>query len=163
MTSHTHPATPLRTVYHHRHRWLFVGLALLMAANASFLTTAGMAVMPVLTVLVALIFWLNSAVAMTLGLFLRIEITPGGITYHDPGCYMIDSPWSNVEGIRDIKFLFGNTVRCVVLRERAARGRTGLAFVIPREYRGRAIPLTNLWERADELEAEFRRYLEANS
>lgn len=111
-----------------------------------------------LTWIVMLCALVAAAANLSLGLGLRIVTSPDGIAYHNSGMYTIDTPWSNIESITDMRFRGMGSQRCLMLREPAVKGWTGLAWALPAEMRGRVIPLTANWSHLDELLQEIRHY-----
>jgi hypothetical protein len=150
-----------KKVFHHLQRvwslaagFIFLVVALMNLALFLF-QPAGTSALTWLIIITALV---AAAANLSLGLGLRIVTSPDGIAYHNSGMYTIDTPWSNVESITALPLRGMGTQRCLMLREPAVRGWTGLAWSLPAELRGRVIPLTANWSHLDELEQEIRRY-----
>jgi hypothetical protein len=150
------PITSLRQpslVFRRNDRWFFLYTAVLFAVAVLLGLVQGLDFPP--------IFWIYTSVLMIwvvgAGHLTRIEIAPTGITYHHFGVTTISTPWSNVEGIREIRFRFGRQRRCVVLREPAQL--EGVDRSVPRMHSGRVIPIGRFWTNADVLEQQIRQYL----
>jgi hypothetical protein len=143
-------------VFRRNDRWFFLYTAVLFAVAVLLGLVQGLDFPP--------IFWIYTSVLMIwvvgAGHLTRIEIAPTGITYHHFDVSTISSPWSNVEGIREITFRFGRQRRCVVLREPAQRDQQSVDWSIPRTYVGRVIPIDRFWANADVLEQQIRQHID---
>lgn len=141
-------------VFRRKNRRFFLYAILLFAVGILLGLVKGLVFPPVFWMIASLITaWLVGTGHLT-----RIETTPAGITYHHFGVTTISSPWSNVEGIRNISFPLERQRRYVVLREAVPHHQEGPDWSIPRKHVGRVIPLDG-WANADVLEQQIRQHL----
>ena len=151
------PTKPLRQtslVFRRKDRRFFLSTILLFAVAILLGLLKGLVFPPVFWLFASLI----TAWLVGVGHLTRIETTPAGITYHHFGVATISSPWSNVEGIRNIMFPLERQRRYVVLREPVPHQQEGPDWSIPRKQVGRVIPIDG-WANGDVLEQQIRQYL----
>lgn len=156
MTTPTPSSLQPHAVYYLKYRPLLLGLGALL-----LLMTPVVAMRTHQIVLVLLLLF-QALMLFVLSHLLRIELSPGGIVYRNLGFSVVSSSWDGVEDIRDLKLLIAGRVRCVVLREPAARGWAGFAWMLPREVRGRVIPISGGWQREGALERQIQQCIDGN-